>query len=186
MRRHRSQGQRSNRNQSRVLLVTILPLALIAIGMGPCGAQEFDLGVGAFEIGQDRAILWTHVVPSDPDTRVVVFRVEVASDEAFSDIVHWRPVVASSHHDFTVRTRVKRLRPASQYYYRFVAPGTSSVSPTGSFRTAPAEHDGAPVRFVVSGDSNLGFTRPRGLDFHVLSAAAAEDPDFFVFFGDTI
>jgi hypothetical protein len=39
---------------------------------------------------------------------------------------------------------------------------------------------------VVSGDSNLGYTRPRGLDFHVLSAAAAEDPDFFVYFGDTI
>jgi phosphodiesterase/alkaline phosphatase D-like protein len=42
------------------------------------------------------------------------------------------------------------------------------------------------MRFVVSGDSNLGYVAPRGLDFHVLSAAAAEDADFFVFFGDTI
>jgi phosphodiesterase/alkaline phosphatase D-like protein len=57
---------------------------------------------------------------------------------------------------------------------------------TGAFRTTPVENDGAPVRFVVSGDSNLGYVRPLGLDFHVLSAAAAEDPDFFVFFGDTI
>ena len=40
--------------------------------------------------------------------------------------------------------------------------------------------------FVVSGDSNLGYTAPLGLDFHVLTAAAQDDPDFFVFFGDTI
>jgi phosphodiesterase/alkaline phosphatase D-like protein len=60
------------------------------------------------------------------------------------------------------------------------------VSPTGSFRTAPADNDGAAASFVISGDSNLGYTGPLGLDFHVLSAAAAEDPDFFVFFGDTI
>jgi phosphodiesterase/alkaline phosphatase D-like protein len=149
---------RSNESRSRILLVTILPLALIAIGMGPCAAPEFDLGVGAFEIGPDRAILWTHAVPPDPDTRQLVFRVDVATDDSFSQIVRSRPVVASSRHDFTARIRIVSLDPATQYYYRFVADMGGAVSPTGSFRTAPAEHDGTPVRFVVSGDSNLGFT----------------------------
>ena len=39
---------------------------------------------------------------------------------------------------------------------------------------------------MISGDSNLGYVGPLGLDFHVLTAAADEAPDFFVFFGDTI
>ncbi len=172
--------------RQRHLLILIAPLALLATGMGPCTAQEFDLGVGAFEIGQRRAILWTHVVPADPDAKSIVFEVEVATDDAFSDIVRRQAVTAKSSHDFTARVLMTGLEPASRYHYRFLAGATGAISPTGSFRTAPVDNDGAPVRFVISGDSNLGFTGPRGLDFHVLSAAAAEDPDFFVFFGDTI
>jgi phosphodiesterase/alkaline phosphatase D-like protein len=171
---------------NRHLLIIVLPLALVALGMGRCAAEDFDLGVGAFEIGQDSAILWTHVVPVTPETRSVVFAVDVARDDAFSDIVRRQAVVAQSRHDFTARVLMTGLTPASQYYYRFVAHATGAVSPTGSFRTAPSDDDGGPVRFVISGDSNLGYTAPRGLDFHVLSAAAAEDPDFFVFYGDTI
>ena len=92
-------------------------------------------------------------------------------------------MTAFAKNDFTVRARVKALQPSTQYYYRFVAQG---LSESGAFRTAPEPDDPADLSFVVSGDSNLGYTAPRGLDFHVLSAAAAEDPDFFVYFGDTI
>ena len=53
-------------------LVLLVPLLVLgSIGMGRCATQEFDLGVGAFEIGQDRAILWTHAVPVDPDARSI-------------------------------------------------------------------------------------------------------------------
>jgi phosphodiesterase/alkaline phosphatase D-like protein len=168
------------------LAIIIALFALVAFGMGPCETEEFDLGVGAFEIEQNRAILWTHVVPVDPETKSVLFAVEMATDEAFSSIVRSQAVSAMSKHDFTARVLMTGLSPGTRYYYRFFAEGTGAVSPTGSFRTAPADNDGAPVRFVISGDSNLGYTGPLGLDFHVLSAAAAEDPDFFVFFGDTI
>jgi phosphodiesterase/alkaline phosphatase D-like protein len=166
--------------------MTLGLLLPVALGMGPCEVEEFDLGVGAFEIGQDRAILWTHVVPSDPEIQSIAFRLEVARDAGFSEIVRKQSVHARAKDDFTTRALVTGLSPASQYHYRFVAPVTEQMSPAGSFRTAPSEDDGAPVRFVVSGDSNLGYTAPLGLDFHVLSAAAAENPDFFVFFGDTI
>ena len=59
-------------------------------------------------------------------------------------------------------------------------------SRVGSFLTAPDPREAAPLRFVVSGDSNVGFTSRNGLDFYVLAAAAAEQPDFFVYYGDTI
>ena len=163
----------------------VLLVALSGLGIGPCSGQ-FDLGVGAFEIGQDRAILWTHVVPEDASRQSVLIRVEVATDDGFTEIVRQQATVAWEKHDFTARVLMTGLSPATRYHYRVTALGNGSVSPSGTFRTAPAEDDASPVRFVLSGDSNLGYTAPRGLDFHVLSAAAAEDPDFFVFFGDTI
>jgi alkaline phosphatase D len=172
------------RGAARLVLLIVAPLML-----GLTCAEEFDLGVGAFEIEPDRAILWTHVVPFDPATRSVKVRLFVASDPGFQDIVRMQAAFAKADDDFTVRVLVPGLQPSTRYYYRFTAVASSNStisSPVGSFRTAPLADDGAPVRFVVSGDSNLGYTAPRGLDFHVLSAAAQDDPDFFVYYGDTI
>ena len=96
---------------TRSLLVLSL-LAFAVAGVGPCGVQEFDLGVGAFEVGQDRALLWTHVVPVDPD-RPVNFRVQVALDPGFTQIVRMQAAVARPKHDFTVRVLVPGLSPAT-------------------------------------------------------------------------
>ena len=163
-------------------------LALALAAPGPCGGRvaAFDLGVGAFELDQDGALLWTHVVPVDADATAVPLRVEVASDPAFADVVRQQGGVALAANDFTARIQVKGLDSGAAYYYRFVDFRTGETSPVGSFRTRPPENDAGAVRFVVSGDSNIGYVQPRSLDFHVLSAAAAEDPDFFVYFGDTI
>jgi phosphodiesterase/alkaline phosphatase D-like protein len=150
--------------------------------MGPC-TQDIDLGVGAFEVGPTSALLWTHAIPLVSEQQVVIVRMELATDAGFDNVVMSRSVVALAQNDFTARTRVQSLQPSTQYHYRFFAEG---LSESGAFRTAPEPDDAADLSFVVSGDSNLGYTGPLGLDFHVLSAAAAEDPDFFVFFGDTI
>jgi alkaline phosphatase D len=172
---------------NRIRRIAFAGLLVLAVsGVGPCAVDDFDLGVGAFEVGVDRAILWTHAVPSDPERNSVWFTVEVATDASFSQLERHRAAIARAKHDFTAQVLVTGLDPATQYYYRFIASDSGVVSSTGAFRTRPVANDGSPVRFVVSGDSNLGYTGPRGLDFHVMSAAAAEDPDFFVFFGDTI
>jgi len=165
------------------LLFAGTSLIILGLGMGPC-AVGFDLGVGAFEVGPRSAILWTRAAPANGTARTAVVWVEVATDEGFTNIVKVRAAVADQRNDFTIRAAVRGLSPATQYHYRFVS--GSGTSTTGSFRTAPDRDSPADVRFVISGDSNLGYTAPRGLDFHVLSAAAAEDPDFFVYFGDTI
>jgi len=163
-------------------------LLLLLLAAAGC-IQEFDLGVGAFEVGPRSAILWTHVVPAGPKPPLVRLTLEVATSPDFERLVKRRSVTAKADDDYTVRARVGGLAPATRYYYRFTGreAGFGAVeSSSGSFRTAPDRGDGSPVRFVVSGDSNLGFTGPRGLDFFVLSGAAADDPDFFVYFGDTI
>ena len=170
-------------SRRRILAISAPLLLVLSLGMGPCAA-DFELGIGAFEVGTDSAILWTRAVPTHQGPPVVLVSCEVATDAAFQHVVRRRAVAALERDDFTARLRVGGLAPATQYHYRFSAAG--GVSATGAFRTAPERNDASDVRFVISGDSNLGYTAPRGLDFHVLSAAAAEDPDFFVYFGDTI
>ena len=56
-----------------------------------------------------------------------------------------------------------------------------AVSPTGTFRTAPPTDHPADVRFAYSGDSEARFQ-----PFTLLDAVRQEDPDFFVYLGDTI
>jgi alkaline phosphatase D len=166
-----------------ILVAGISLTFLFGLGVGPCAA-DFELGVGAFEIGPRSAILWTRALPVENGRSSAVVHVEVATDPGFLNLVRRSAVAALEKDDFTARVQVKGLDAATQYYYRFVSPTGTSAG--GAFRTAPLPDDEADVRFVISGDSNLGYTAPLGLDFHVLSAAAAENPDFFVYFGDTI
>ena len=60
----------------RATLLTCL-FALPLVAPGPCGGRvdTYDLGVGAFEVDHDGALLWTHVVPVDPATNVVPLKV---------------------------------------------------------------------------------------------------------------
>jgi alkaline phosphatase D len=168
----------------------LLLAASIALALGGC-ARDFDLGVAAFEVGSDRVLLWTHVVPRHSGPPVLL-AAEVATDAAFHAVVRRSFALARASADYTVRARVRHLEPATHYYYRFVTwpplRGKQRASRTGHFLTAPAPDERAPLRFVISGDSNVGFAKrfDPPLDFYVLDAAADEEPDFFVYFGDTI
>jgi phosphodiesterase/alkaline phosphatase D-like protein len=161
--------------------------ALYVVALLVCGAS-FDLGVGAFEVGPRSAILWTRAAPGPEEATSQRVILELAADPGFQTLVREKVVRARARHDFTLRTRISGLEPATRYWYRFVAVEGNVVfdSRVGSFLTAPDPSQPAPLRFVVSGDSNYGFTRRNGLDFYVLSAAAAEQPDFFVYYGDTV
>ena len=88
-------GVRESAMRSIRSLLLVSFLALGVLGMGPC-ASEFDLGVGAFEVGQTRAILWTHTVPEDPERRSVTVRLEVATDENFAQLVRSQATMPSS------------------------------------------------------------------------------------------
>ena len=152
-----------------------------------CSAPgQFDLGVGAFEVGSNHVILWTRFAGSNP-AEATGLDLEIATDAGFDHVVRRRTVAALPERDHTVAERVIGLAPSQEYYYRFATTDDPScLSRVGRFRTAPPPGSSEDVRFVVSGDANAGYTLPRNLDFYVLSAAAQEDSDFFVFFGDTV
>ena len=81
--------------------------------------------------------------------------------------------------DNTIKVEVTGLTASTQYYYRFT--GTGGTSRTGRIRTAPAAASTAPFTFAFTGDSNA-FFKP----FAVLEGIIRDDPDLFLYVGDTI
>ena len=79
-------------------------------------------------------------------------RWEVASDEAFRQVVRRGEVTTSAARDFTVKVDVTGLQPGSRYHYRFVSAGERS--PTGRTRTLPGTGV-ARIRLAVASCSNL-------------------------------
>jgi len=118
----------------RVLTVPFL-IALTVVGIAACGDSDdavFRHGVASGDPLSDRVILWTRVTTRRSSEKVSV---EVATDDRFADIVHTSELTATAATDYTVKTDVLGLSPATVYYYRFRAGGETSM--TGRTKTLP-------------------------------------------------
>jgi alkaline phosphatase D len=118
----------------------------------------FSLGVASGEPKVRKVVLWTRLAPAPlagggmPDVDIAV-RWEVASDEAFTDIVRWGDVAARPADAHSVHVDVDGLRPGRWYFYRFIV--GDEVSPVGRTRTAPRKKDeAATARFLVASCQN--------------------------------
>ena len=142
---------------------------------------EFNEGVAAGDVTSTSAVLWTRARGGD---NVIV---DVARDESFAQIERSFAVQTSSASDYTLKAKVEGLTPNTHYVYRFRA-GTAT-SDLGTFVTAPDPAASRPLRFVFAGDAD-GSKHSDGTPiynhFEVLDAAAKANPDFSLFFGDTI
>jgi alkaline phosphatase D len=94
--------------------------------------------------------------------------------------------------DYTVRVPLEGLAPGTRYKYRawfsLGAPGVSR-GPTveGSFQTAPAEDQAAPVRLAFGGDlAGQNVCRHAAEGFPIMDTVRARRPDLFVGLGDMI
>lgn len=162
----------------RALRTAVALAGLLAALAGPPAAAGFSLGVAAGDVTPRTAVLWTRAPAAGP--------VELVLDGGGQRRVVRRTVDTGS--DLTVSFRVRGLRPATAYRYRFRQ--GAQRSPSGSFTTAPRAGAAVPVTFTWSGDSD-GALDPRTGEpgygpFPVLWSAAAERPDFFAYLGDTI
>ena len=149
--------------------------------MGPMGPGVNDVypqGLASGDPRPDSVMLWTRVEPeAAADERV---RYEVATDEAFANVVAGGDLTAAAANDHSVRLKVTGLSPFTQYYYRFEARGVVSV--VGQTKTAPAPDADQPVRFAFASCQDYN-----GRYYHAWAALAAEPAvDFVVFLGDYI
>ncbi|TWT41924.1 Alkaline phosphatase D precursor [Phycisphaerae bacterium RAS1] len=146
-------------------------------------ADGFPLGVAAGDVTDTSAILWTRA--DDPGDVTV----QVSDDPRFDSLVFNAVAAVGADADQTVRFEATGLRPATRYYYRFTLAVPAQDSPagepppsqTGTFSTAPPPAAATPLRFVFSGDSNFQVA-----PFVILSHAARESADLFIWYGDTI
>ena len=164
------------------LRLAVLSLAVLLLAAPAASAKGFSSGVASAEVTSRSAIVWTR---ADTPGKV---KLVVATRPNLRGPVMRRTLRAKAGADNTVQTKLRRLIPASRYFFRFSR--GSSKSERGSFKTAPGPKARRAVRFAWTGDSdpvldpgtsNLHF-RP----FDVFRRMAAARNDFNVNLGDTM
>ncbi|MEO6603882.1 MAG: alkaline phosphatase D family protein [Polyangiaceae bacterium] len=179
-----------------------LELTLVSAGavLGPvaCSSEQsartsdagllFPQSVASGDPRPTSVVLWTRLAdPALPNSDSYV-TLEVAEDEAFSQIVSLdgepsRRLVAAAEFDHCVKTRVQDLKPGTFYYYRFSYEnaGVRATSRVGRTKTAPAEDADVSVRFAVVSCQDYA-----GKYFHCYRQLATLELDVIVHLGDYI
>ncbi len=174
----------------RVVLAGIAGSAAL-LSIGARGATRlspglFTLGVASGDPASDRVVLWTRLAPQPlaedggmPPVAIPV-RWEVAQDARFARIVRSGTARAVPSRAHSVHVDVAGLRPASQYFYRFIAGG--EASPVGRTRTAPARGAAVDRLRICFGSCQKYDVGHYAAYRHMI----AEDPDLILFLGDYI
>jgi phosphodiesterase/alkaline phosphatase D-like protein len=162
---------------AQILVLFLLVFSAIAsTESGPI----FTHGVASGDASPYSTVLW---VRTDQEALV---KAEVSASPDFGKLVFKETMLSSAANDFTVKVRAEPLAPDQLYYFRWRH--GNRVSETGTFRTSPEPAASAGVRFAFTGDSDG--TKVNGApyynQFETLDAVRSDNPDFFVYLGDTI
>ena len=144
-------------------------------------------GVASGDPTSDGVILWTRRPYADP-TVSATLQVEVARDREFRSVLATSRAPVFAAEDWTCRVMVAGLRPAQEYWYRFVDE-QGFGSRIGRTRTAPAEHDDRPVRFAFISCQNVNSGAQnayRRMIFEDERADSSGSLDFVLHLGDFI
>ena len=164
----------------------LLPLAMLTLFLvaapSAYAARGFSSGVAAGEVTSKSAVLWGKANQRGG------YSLDVATNRRFRNLKpHF--VVAKKSHDNTVQAKVKRLKPNTRYWFRFVGNG-GKRSDVGTFMTAPKPSQSRTIRFGWSGDQDFnsepGQSKPFWNNGGVLRRMKAERNAFNVMLGDTI
>jgi alkaline phosphatase D len=167
----------------RILIVLLVDAVVRAFSVAAPGRMRGgdDLSVMGPIVGdvtESRALIWARA------NREALLSVEYGTDPELATSHFTDPIRLTADRDFTAKVLLDGLAPRTRYFYRIHVhaemPSRSFVSAIGQFLTAPDE-EWAPVTFAVSGDAGEAYQ-----PFRLFDAVRAEQPDFFLFLGDTI
>jgi alkaline phosphatase D len=164
-----------------MLALAALACAGPAMAENPPGTVHFNDGVASGDVTSTRAILWTRVDVADN------IKVEGWTNSALSGPKAFiAKMKTSAARDYTVKIDVTGLTPDTHYWYRFRK--DEDFSPVGTFKTAPDSNTAANLKLDYTGDSDVVKVNgvPSFNDFPVLNALKNENPDAWVYLGDTI
>lgn len=158
---------------ARALHVTV---AVFLLGLIPAAHADFSHGVAAAEPASGVGMFWTRADFAGGVKLLVTEDAELL-----------RPVaevagVAEESNDLTVKLEVGGLQPGREYFYQFRrTEDETQRSEIGRLRTAPSAGARSAMRYVFTGDSNFAFAPMIAMGY-----IPAEQPDVFIWFGDTI
>ncbi len=139
-------------------------------------ARGFTHSVASGEPTADSVLLWTRFVPNSGDSARL--SAELSENADFSRVIAGGAQITGGWRDFTSKITVAGLKPATRYYFRFVAPD-GSFSPVGRTKTLPVGL--APsFRAAIFSCSNLPF----GYFNAYAHAALRDDFDLAIHLGD--
>jgi alkaline phosphatase D len=151
--------------------------------------EFYPQGVASGDPAPDSVILWTRLQPKAGDPREThqVF-LEVARDPHFKKIQTRAFVPITAQTDWTCRFYAARLKPSTEYWYRFTDEDGNG-SRIGRTLTAPKERDSRPVRFtfVSCQDMTIGAANAyRRMIYDDERRPRAEQLGFVLHLGDFI
>lgn len=155
---------------------------VISTGLSGCGSSDDDIvvnfnhGIASGDPLSDRVIIWTRATT---EAKSVTVHYEVATDEAFTDIIHNGSLSTDEASDYTVKVDVQQLEAGKTYYYRFSSNGTTSQ--VGKMKTLP-EGSVERVKMAVFSCANY----PNGYFNAYMEASKLNDLDVSVHLGDYI
>ena len=145
-------------------------------------ARGFSHGVTAGEVTASSAVLWGKAKKSG------AYTLDIARNRRFTRALDSHLVRARKGDDNTLQRRVRGLKPAQRYYFRFTRGGLRSAR--GTFVTAPRRNGSATIEFAYSGDQDFnpqpGERRPYWNNGDILRRMRAERNHFNIMLGDTI
>ncbi len=115
----------------------------------------FPEGVASGDPDADSVILWTRRPFTDGKASARL-TVELAEDKDFTRVVATSPCAVHADSDWTTRVLVGKLKPATEYWYRFTDE-SGNGSRIGRTLTAPADNDPRPVRFTFVSCQNVNY-----------------------------
>ncbi|HEY0464031.1 MAG TPA: alkaline phosphatase D family protein, partial [Polyangiaceae bacterium] len=179
-----------------------LELTLVSAGavLGPiaCGSEAdardsdadrvFPQSLASGDPRPTSVVLWTRAVDSERPEADLTLSLELATDEAFTQLVSLdgqasRSLSALAAFDHCVKTRVDGLQPGTEYFYRFSyhSVGARVTTRIGRTKTAPSEDADVSVRFAVVSCQDYA-----GKYFHAYRKLATLDVDVIVHLGDYV
>src|SRR5262249_46297029 len=109
------------------------------------------LAVGAGDASSNDAILWTRAQDSATPGAGVSLSGQVTTDPAFGSFVMYGGTTDPAH-DYTIHIDATSLQSNTTYYYRFAAGAT--LSPVGTFKTAPPASANVAIHAGFTGDAD--------------------------------
>jgi len=165
------------------------PLGLVIAKAGEDQKRYFPLSVASGDPKPDSVVLWTRL----EDDRFLAgaeslpLRLQVATSEAFDQVVVDVFIDAFAANDGCVRVKVTGLVPRTYYYYRFFVRTEDAgqlPSRTGRTRTAPDAEDRVPIRFALA--SCQDYVGKYYNSYLPLLTPEYDDIDFLLHVGDFI